>query len=151
MTEPAIATWSDVEALLAAAAPGAVMRVPRGWLPHPRAEGLRPAVGLPLGQEADFVRPSAGARLHVERHRRHDLVWLEASPSTVPAAAVTPPASRARRAAAVGALAGAFLTRSPAGALAAALLAGLTVAVSTPAPRPRSRRRRPHPPAVEPV
>ena len=54
MTEPSIGSWSDVATLLRERPTGTLLRVPKGWLEHPKAFGMKACVGLPLGQTNDF-------------------------------------------------------------------------------------------------
>lgn len=77
MKEDAIGSWADVETLLKSRPLGAVLRVPKSWLEHPRAHGMRLGVGIPAGQRVDYVkRLDESTRLEVEDYRQHYMARL---------------------------------------------------------------------------
>jgi len=133
VTTASIGSWDDVERLLGREERGSLLRVPRGWLPHPRVYGMRPTVGLPLGQVSDFIKSCDSGRLRVERHPGHDLVWLEPPHRDRPArdGAAEAPLTDLARGIALGALVGAALGRSPAAVVAGAAAGALLSAASS--------------------
>jgi len=65
-------TWREVISALSAEPKGAVARVPKGFLPHPSAAGMKESIGLPVGQTADFrLLLASGAGFHVQDHGTH--------------------------------------------------------------------------------
>ena len=73
-----IGSWYDVEYELRHHSSGALLKLPKGWLPHPRVAGMRPSVGLPVGQSADYrLTLNDGAGLHVQDHGDHYLAHID--------------------------------------------------------------------------
>jgi hypothetical protein len=79
-----IGSWGDVEALLRDRPPDTVLTVPRSWVEHPSAHGMKASFGLPAGQLADYVkRLDETTGLEVAAFQRHytaRLVVTEAPP-----------------------------------------------------------------------
>lgn len=72
MTRRTPRTWREVIATLSAESKGAVARIPKGLLPHPRTAGMKESIGLPVGQTADFrLMLASGAGFHVQDHGTH--------------------------------------------------------------------------------
>ena len=46
--------WRRVLEALKAESPGTILRMPKNWLPHPEDAGAKRAIGMPMGQRADF-------------------------------------------------------------------------------------------------
>ncbi len=72
MNTIALRTWQDVVLALSHRPAGTILRLRKGLLVHPRRAGMKPSVGLPEGQSADWRRRLAGGRgLHVKVFRDH--------------------------------------------------------------------------------
>lgn len=54
MSSPTVGSWSDVVELLRQRPAGTLLKLPRGWLEHPRVFEMTPTRGLPLGQRNDY-------------------------------------------------------------------------------------------------
>jgi hypothetical protein len=73
-----IRSWQDVLAILSGKPWRSVVRLNKGILPHPKTAGMKPSIGLPLGQTADYRLVLAeGAGLHVRDFGRHYEVHLD--------------------------------------------------------------------------
>lgn len=120
-----IGSWRDVEDLLRSRPPDTVLSVPRSWVEHPSAHGMKVSFGLPTGQIADYVkRLDESTGLEVTAFHRHYLARLVA----------TPPGPRNEgccrgaglgNGVALGALLGAALGRSDRAVVVGAALGGL--------------------------
>jgi hypothetical protein len=105
--------WHQVADCLAAEPPGTRLRVARHLAEHPGDAGLRPALGLPVGQRGDFRL----ARLVVQDFGSYYEAFLDAPSSGSPdegspAGARSPAGPRGTEAAGAGALLGLLLGRS---------------------------------------
>lgn len=121
--------WVGVAALLRGHPLGSVVRLPPASVEHPRDAGMVLAIGMPLGQRADYRLDVGG---------RHDLVvsefahgfeaHLEVRPALAEFESVlrNAPGSSVVGMIAAGALVGLALGRSKASALAGATIGGLT-------------------------
>lgn len=77
MRDEAIGSWVDVETLLKTRPPGTLLKVPRSWLDHPRAHGMRNGFSVPSGQFADYVkRLDETTSLEVAAYRGHYMARL---------------------------------------------------------------------------
>lgn len=125
MTPTRIGSWRDVEALLRDRPPDTVLTVPRSWVEHPTAHGMKVSFGLPTGQIADYVkRLDETTGLEVTAFQRHYLARLVVT--------ALPPRNesccRTRvlgNSVALGALLGAALGRSDRAVVVGAALGGL--------------------------
>lgn len=121
-------TWQQVAYALAREAPGTAWRVAQHEVEHPRDGGLRPTVGMPLGQRASFrARLSDGGVLCVEDHGRFYDARIDRPAPVIQAAARPTPdaANTVLGLTAFGALLGLAFGRSEDGALTGALIGGV--------------------------
>ena len=69
---PYIYSWRGIASQLAGEPPGTKVRVEKHLAEHPKDGGLRPGVGLPVGQTADFRLTLPDCRgLHVQDFGTH--------------------------------------------------------------------------------
>lgn len=137
--------WSEVALVLLAEPAGTIIRVPRHLAEHPLDAGLRPALGLPQGQRADFrLRLDRDRALHVRDFGAFYEAHIdETDPEhgTLLRALRDAPGAGVTGTAVLGGLLGLLLGRSPR-ALVAGLVAGAALgAVAQRAARPRDARR----------
>src|SRR5690606_41358679 len=119
--------WVDVAALLRGQPPGSIVRLPPARVEHPRDAGMALAVGVPVGQRADYRLDVGGG---------HDLVVSEFADGFEACLEVRPaladfekalrdaPGSSVAGMIAAGALVGLDLGRSEESALAGAAIGG---------------------------
>lgn len=123
------ATWADAVRALWPPESGKRLVIPKTHIAHPTAvSGMRPTVGLPVGQVGDFQLPLAptDASLRVQEFQQHYeamLAVVDLSAQALDQLARLP--SRVSAGAAVGAILGATLGRSGQSALAGAVVGGL--------------------------
>lgn len=80
MRELAIKSWNDVETLLKHRPPETYLKLPRGWLSHPRTFGMKLGVGLPAGQSVEYFKPlEDGSKLRASAYESYYLVNLQRS------------------------------------------------------------------------
>lgn len=78
MSDEAIGSWADVETILRTRPPGTLLKVPRAWLEHPRAHGMRTGFSVPSGQVADYCkRLDETTRFEVAAYRAHYMARLQ--------------------------------------------------------------------------
>lgn len=69
---PYVYAWREIASCLAGEPPGAKVRVEKHMVEHPKDAGLRPGIGLPVGQTADFRLRLPDCRgLHVQDFGTH--------------------------------------------------------------------------------
>lgn len=142
MKSSTIESWEDVERVLGEQPLGTLLRLPRGWLAHPTAHGMRSVASPPEGQLADYCkRLTAGGRLYVREFRN----WYEVHRE--PPVATHGPTSEggdqaiARNGVALGASMGGALGKTEAAFMVGALLGGLAAAMALAAAEDQKRRR----------
>lgn len=129
MTRAAIGSWLDVEQLLEARPPGTLLRVPRGWLEHPKTNGMKASAALPLGQRGDyFKRLDENTGLHVADFRDYFVVRRCEIVELTRPTGVCKAQALASGAVALGALIGMTLGRSERATLVSAALTGTLIA-----------------------
>ena len=75
---PTIGCWADVEMLLRDRPAGVLLRVPRGWLEHPRAHGMKASAAWPAGQVIDYWKKlDDKLGLHVSAYHSFYMVRLQ--------------------------------------------------------------------------
>lgn len=130
----AVSAWSDVVLFLAKNSAGAVLRLPKGILPHPMTFGMTTSIGLPEGQRADYRRQMAGGTgFHVKdfgTHYEAHLDRVHPDVSLVEHLRVDAPGTFVAGGAALGALAGLALGGSKNGVLIGAALGGFLGAIA---------------------
>jgi hypothetical protein len=125
MTNAAIGSWADVKQLLEGQPQGTLLRVPRGWLEHPKTFGMKSSASFPIGQTADyFKRIDEKTGLHVADFRSFYVARLHAIDEKLPVQRGCRAGDLASGAVALGALIGASLGRSERATLVGAALAG---------------------------
>lgn len=137
-----IYTWSAIAKYLAAQPHGTIVRVEKHHAQHPRDAGMKPSMGLPVGQNSDWRQayPKCGG-LHVRDFGPFYSAHLDrVNPKCDPVGHVMSDTPQIVSGAALGALAGLALGKSKEAALVGALfggLLGLTAAASVAEPRLR--------------
>ena len=107
-------TWNQIAISLRGSAPGAIMRVEKHQVPHPRDAGMTMSLGLPLGQTTDFRMPFPNCGgLHVRDFGTHYEAHLDQrNPHCDPVGHAVVDTPAVAGAVALGALAGIALGRS---------------------------------------
>ncbi len=130
-------TWAAVVEVLMRRPWRNPIRVAKSQLPHPRAVGMKPSVGMPLGQVADYrYALESNAGLHVRDFGHYWEAHLdEVHPDVDPVEHVRrdAPVAFIAGAVALGAVAGGMLGKSWQSALAGAAIVGLAGIALSPA------------------
>lgn len=110
MSEGRIGSWGDVATLLRDRPPGTLLKVPKSWVGHPSAFGMRTWFDLPAGQAADYSkRLDDVTRLEVATYQRHYVARIHVSEPPQP---TVPRRTPRLSGIVVGAILGAALGRS---------------------------------------
>jgi hypothetical protein len=129
-------TWEEVARSLGDEQPGTVLRVPKHLVEHPRAGGLMPSTGLPLGQSADFrLRYQDCRGLHIRdfgTYYEAHLDQVHPDCGLVDHLRQDAPGTYVAVGTALGALAGLLLGKKPAAIFAGAAVGGLLTALTVP-------------------
>jgi hypothetical protein len=135
--------WSEMARVLANHGPGACARIEKSQVQHPLDGGMRRAIAMPVGQQADYqLRCRGGAVLFVKdfgtHYEAHVADGEPHRPAGAPSRAVAPGATVAGGVA-LGALFGAMLSRKGEGVVAGALIGGLLAALAGSSPAEERR------------
>jgi hypothetical protein len=126
--------WRDLLPWIKQHAAGTVLRLEKWQVEHPRDGGLRPSVGLPMGQQSDFrLRLADCSGLHVRDFGTHYEAHIDqVDPDCDPVDHLVKdaPDVAISGAAALGALLGTALGRSKEAALVGGLLGALVGAAA---------------------
>lgn len=120
--------WTGVAALLRVQPPGSIVRLPPSRVEHPRDGGMTIAVGVPMGQRADYRLAFGGGQELVVLDFVHGFeARLERRPTAADFEATlrNNPGTSVVALIAAGALVGLALGRSKESALAGATIGGL--------------------------
>lgn len=143
MRDPRVFTWSAIANHLATQPHGSVVRVEKYQVEHPRDAGMRPSLGLPVGQCTDwrYKFPSCGG-LHVRDFGTFYSAHLDrVNPECDPVGHVMSDTPQIAGGLALGALIGLALGNSKEAALVGAMFGGLLGLASTAsAAEPRTKR-----------
>ncbi len=130
MDRAVVGSWRDVEELLASRPRGTLLRLPRGWVDHPRTYDMRPAVALPAGQDSDWWKRLDERRgLHVTAKGHYYLARLESPRARVKEAGLPQSVPSLQASISLGALLGVVLGRSAPALVVGAALAGAVCAL----------------------
>ncbi len=138
-------TWNDIARHLSAQPAGTRIHLPTSQVEHPRAAGMSPGAGVPLGQRTDYRADiSHGRRLEIADFGSHYECHLERSltPAEFDHAVRAEPSSTVAGATALGALLGVALGRDRRAALTGAVIGGIAALASAhlaAAPAPHTR------------
>jgi hypothetical protein len=127
MNDGFVYTWSDIARHLGAQPYGAVLRVEKYQVQHPRDAGMKPSMGLPLGQRGDWRFPAPGCGgLHVRDFLDCYTAHLDrVNPVCDPVGHVVSDTPQIAGGLALGALLGLALGKSKEAALVGALFGGI--------------------------